>query len=78
MEITNKINEKIKKNLIDDELIEDIRSLREKGYTLKFNFDNKNLQNNHGKLKLIMDEMNSQNNSKGKEANSINKKYTNK
>ena len=43
MEITNKINDKIKKNLIDDELIEDIRILREKGYTLKFNFDNKNL-----------------------------------
>ncbi len=69
MEITNKINYKIKKNLIDDELIEDIRILREKGYTLKFNFDNKNLQNNQGKLKLIMDEMNSQiqNNSKAKD-----------
>jgi hypothetical protein len=78
MEITNKINDKIKKNLIDDELIEDIRILREKGYTLKFNFDNKNLQNNQGKLKLIMDEMNFQNISKGKEANSINNKYSNK
>jgi hypothetical protein len=69
MEIINKINEKIKKNIIDDELIIDLGILREKGYTLKFNFDNKNLQNNQGKLKLIMDEMNSQiqNNSKAKD-----------
>ena len=54
MEI-NLINEKIKKNIIDDELMNCLKTLREKEYTLKFDFD-KNLKNNQEKLKLIMKE----------------------